>query len=135
MYAIKAGIRILGIPVTVGRLTALASIPLIVPPFFLSIAPGLARRYRLTNRRVIIERQQFSGKYVDEASVPLDKFDQIEVVELPGQAWYKAGDLLFRDGATETFRLAGVSRPETFRVTCMKARNSFVGVQAAMANS
>lgn len=132
MYAIKAGVRVLGIPITVGRLIALASIPLVVPPFFLSIAPGLARRYRLTNRRIMIERQLFSGKYVDEASVPLDKFDSVEVVELSGQAWYKAGDLVFRDGATETFRLAGVSRPDVFRTICMKAHQSHVGVQAAM---
>ena len=132
LYAIGAGVRILGIPVTVGRLIALASIPLVLPPFFLSIAPGLARRYRLSNRRVLIEKQEFSGKYVEEASVPLDKFDAIEVVELPGQAWYNAGDLIFRDGATETFRLPGVSRPETFRATCMKAHQSYVGVQAAM---
>lgn len=135
MYAIKIGVRILGIPVTIGRLTALASIPLILPPFFLSIAPGLARRYRLTNRRVLIEKQEFSGRYVEEASVPLDKFDAIEVVELPGQAWYKAGELIFRDGATETFRLAGVSRPDVFRVTCLKAHQSFVGVKAAMAGA
>lgn len=133
-YENKIGARILGIPVTVGRLTALASIPFVVPPFFLSIAPGLARRYRITNRRVLIERQEFSGKYVEVSSVPLDKFDSVEVVELPGQAWYAAGDLVFRDGQTETFRLSGVSRPEVFRVICLKARQSFVGVKTAMSN-
>jgi len=135
MYATSSGISVLGIPITVGRLIALASIPLILPPFFMSIAPGLARRYRLTNRRVLIEKQEFSGKFVEEASVPLDKFDSIDVVELPGQEWYYAGDLVFRDGATEKFRLPGVSRPEAFRITCMKAHQSHVGVNAALQNA
>jgi hypothetical protein len=36
---------------------------------------------------------------------------------------------VFRLGQTETFRIAGVPRPETFRQTCLKANMSFVGVQ------
>ena len=51
----------------------------------------------------------------------------------PGQAWFKAGDLVFRQGQTETFRIAGVPRPETFRQTCLKAHLSFVGVAQARA--
>jgi hypothetical protein len=62
-------------------------------------------------------------------SVALDRFDSIETVVQPGQAWYKAGDLVFRLGQVETFRIAGVPRPETFRQTCLKANMSFVGVQ------
>ncbi|REJ91222.1 MAG: PH domain-containing protein [Planctomycetota bacterium] len=135
LYSIDVGIRVLGIPVTIGRLIALASIPFILPPFFLSLVPGLARRYRLTNRRVLIEKQQFSGKYMVEAYVPLEKFDSIEIVELPGQAWYKAGDLVFFEGNTETFRLPGIARPQTFRHTCLKASQSHAGVAAAMAGA
>jgi hypothetical protein len=33
----------------------------------------------------------------------------------------------------ETFRLEGVSRPEAFRSTCMKAHMGYVGVKKAMA--
>ena len=99
--------------------------------FFAGLLPGLARRYVLTNRRVIVERLQFSwsAKWVEEMAVSLDNFDSIEVVVLPGQAWYPAGDLIFRNGEVETFRLMGVTRPETFRRTCLKAHTSFVGVQ------
>ena len=64
--------------------------------------------------------------------VDLDRFDTIETVILPGQQWYHAGDLVFRRGGVETFRLAGVSRPESFRHTCLKARMSYVGVQKAL---
>jgi hypothetical protein len=40
---------------------------------------------------------------------------------------------VFRLGQTETFRIAGVQRPETFRQTCLKAHQSFVGVAQARA--
>jgi hypothetical protein len=85
--------------------------------------------YRLTNRRVVVENP-FAGEL---KGVSLDRFDTIEVVVQPGQAWFKAGDLVFRQGAAETFRIWGVPRPETFRQTCIKARMSYVGVQQAKA--
>jgi hypothetical protein len=85
-------------------------------------------RYRLTNRRVIVEdglgteQQQF---------VSLDRFDNIEVRVLPGQEWFPCGDLIFKLGPVETFRLQAVPRAETFQQTCLKAHKSFVGVQQA----
>ena len=48
-------------------------------------------------------------------------FDAIDVQVMKGEGWYHAGDLVFRRGTVETFRLCGVSRPEAFRQTCMKA--------------
>ncbi|HEV3006307.1 MAG TPA: hypothetical protein VGX78_17690, partial [Pirellulales bacterium] len=39
LYLNKAGVTIFGVPVTVGRLIALASIPLILPPYFLMLLP------------------------------------------------------------------------------------------------
>jgi hypothetical protein len=66
-----------------------------------------------------------------ERFVDLDRFESIEVLVRPGQEWYHAGDLIFRNGALETFRLPGVPRPETFRQTCLKARMSFIGVRKA----
>ena len=129
------GIRIgVGPIFTLGNMFALLSIPVAVAMFFGGLMPGVARRYRLTNRRVLIERQKlnFSGKYVEERAVSLDKFNAIDVVVLPGQEWYPAGDLIFRLGNVETFRLVGVSRPETFRHTCLEAHLSYVGVKKAV---
>ncbi len=128
LYSIRAGI---GNILTVGNILVLLSIPLALQMFIAGLLPGLARRYVLTNRRVIVERKQFSwsAKWVEEMSVSLENFDAIDVVVLPGQAWYPAGDLIFRNGDVETFRLFGVTRPETFRRTCLKAHVSFVGVQ------
>ena len=125
LYSINAGFYIF----RVGHLVALASIPVAAALFFYRLAPFVGTRYRVTNRRVIVERG-IKGK--EEKSVELDRFDEIEVVVRPGQAWYSAGDLIFRNGETETFRLDGVSRPESFRQVCMKARNGFVGVQDAL---
>jgi hypothetical protein len=146
-YRIRAGVGFL----TVGHLLALASapvmagailgkfvfaflagIPLLGLPFRLlpSFMPSFAVvRYILTNRRVIIAR---GLKPIPEQYVELDRFDDIKVVVKPGQEWYPAGDLVFKRGAVETFLLRGVIRPETFRQTCLKARQAYVGVRQAM---
>jgi hypothetical protein len=140
LFALEYGFPIFGVPLTVGRLMALASIPFMLALYFLMRLPrfpfvliGIKNpfcwQYRLTNRRVVVENL-FGGEI---KSVALDRFDTIETVVEPGQAWFKAGDLVFRQGTTETFRIWGVPRPETFRQTCMKARMSFVGVQQARA--
>jgi hypothetical protein len=140
LFGIEWGFRLFGVPITVGRLAALASIPFMLALYFLMRLPlprflfvlfGIQNpfcwQYRLTNRRLVMENP-FGGEI---KAVSLDRFDSIETVVEPGQAWFKAGDLVFRQGATETFRIAGVPRPETFRHTCLKARMSYVGVQQA----
>jgi hypothetical protein len=125
LYGIRAGFSFL----TVGNLIALLSIPIMLPLYAVRKLPFWVQRYRLTNRRVIIERG-IHGR--PEQYVDLDRFDQIDVVVLPGQEWYPAGDLVFRRGTIETFRLRGVQRPETFRQTCLKAHQAYVGVRKAM---
>lgn len=138
-YESEAGITVLGVPITVGRILALMSIPLALVVFFHMLVPRLplvvfgwpnpsCRRYRLTNRRVVVE-QAFGGG--EQQSVSLDRFDSISVDVLPGQAWYPAADLVFRQGAVETLRLSGVPHPGGFRHTCLKAHQAFVGVQNA----
>ncbi len=130
-----------------GNLFALMSIPFILPPYFLSLIPGigvpklfswipgwlwisnpLCRRYRLTNRRVVVEHG-LGGP--EQRSVALDRFDEIDVVVHDGQEWYPAGDLVFRLGQVETFRLEGITRPDAFRHACLKSQRSFAGVQKA----
>jgi hypothetical protein len=138
-YANKVGLTVFGIPLTIGRLMAVASIPFILPLYFHMLVPRLplvlfgwpnpsCRRYRLTNRRVLVE-QPFGGG--EQQSVSLDRFDSVTLEVQPGQEWYPAGDLIFRNGPIETFRLAGVPHPEPFRQTCLKARQGHAGVQKA----
>src|SRR3954469_15239040 len=59
-----------------GNLIALAAIPIALVLYFMRIAPGVATRYRLTNRRIIVERG-LMGK-LDKA-VDLDRFDTITI--------------------------------------------------------
>jgi len=73
---------------TVGNLLALAAIPLAIPLYFVKFAPWDCRRFRLTNRRVIIEKGLQAAA---ERSLPLDQFDAVDVNILPGQAWYPCG--------------------------------------------
>jgi hypothetical protein len=112
-----------------GNLIALLSIPVALVLYFMRIAPVTGIRYRLTNRRIIVERG-LTG--VEDKSVDLDRFDSVTIVVQPGQAWYDAGDLVFKLGNVETFRLAGVSRPAAFRATVLKSHMAHVGVKQAL---
>lgn len=143
-----AGMRLLGIPVgkmlgrllniqagfyvfTVSNLIALLAIPLGIVLYMKRVGPVVATRYRVTNRRIIVERGLTA---VEDRSISFDRFDNIQVEVSPGDEWYKAGDLVFRQGEVERFRLEGVSRPEAFRQVCVKSHQAYVGVQAALAS-
>ena len=113
---------------TVGNFLALATIPISKVLYFLKVFPWKGIRYKVTNRRVIVERG-WTGE--EERSVDLGRFDRIEIVVRPGQGWYNSGDLIFRQGQTATFQLDGVSRPESFRQICLKTRQANVTVKQA----
>ena len=125
LYNLSFGVYIFRL----GNFLALASVPLALALYFWRVLPHVGVRYRITNRRVMVQRGIMGA---DDKSVELDHFDTIEIHVQPGQEWFKAGDLIFNNGDTETFRLAGVSRPNAFRQTCLKSHLSFVGVQQAL---
>ena len=112
-----------------GNLIALASIPIALGLYFLRIAPVIGARYRLTNRRIVVLRGLTA---VEDKAIELDRFEKIDIEVQPGQAWYDAGDLVFRSGNIEKFRLEGVSRPAAFRVACQKSHAAFVGVKRSL---
>lgn len=112
-----------------GNLIALASAPLALMIYFVKVLPWVGRRFRLTNRRVLVERG-LRGVY--ERGIELDRFNAIDVVVRPGQAWYDAGDLVFRKDNVESFRLEGVPRVEGFRQMCLKSQRAYTGVREAM---
>ena len=115
-----------------GNLIALMFIPVSLVLFFHRLGPLVATRYRVTNHRLIVER---GLRNVEEASVSLDQFNEVLVDVQPGQSWYFAGDLIFKKGDTEVFRLEGVSRPEAFRHVCLKAQVAYSGVEAILAQA
>jgi len=122
LYSIRAGWGIF----KVGNLFMLLAIPLALAMYFFRLLPWVIRRYTLTNRRLIVQQGIFAKP---ERWVELDDYDTIEIDVLPGQEWYRAGQLIFRNGDVETFRLAAVPYPDSFRHTCLAARNAFVEVQ------
>jgi hypothetical protein len=115
---------------TLGKLLALATIPLSLTVFVWQLLPFVCRRYSLTDRRILV---RLGYKAVERQAIGLDEFDAIDVVILPGQDWLHAGELVFRRGGSEVFRLAGVSRPEVFRQVCRKAQTALLGFRAVMA--
>jgi hypothetical protein len=125
LYAMKAGVYIF----TLGNLFCLLTIPLAIVLYIKRIGPFVATRYRVTNKRIVVERG-LSAR--EERSIGLDKFDTIGVAVRPGQEWYDAGDLIFSRGGVERFRLEAVSRPQAFRNVCMKSHQAYVGVQKAV---
>lgn len=131
-----------------GRLIALLSIPLALGLYFFRLVPSICGLpihggfYLLTNRRVQQLRMELNFKAAilpfdfkfgaENKSIALDRFDSIVIDQRPGQEWFDAGDLIFRREGVEVFRLAGVSRPEAFRTTCMNSHRSYVGVKNAL---
>jgi hypothetical protein len=100
--------------------------------YFSRILPFIGRRYTLTNRRMVVQTGLTGATIDGGTSIPLDSFDEIRVIQRQGDAWYDAGDLEFYQGDTKVGQLVGVSRPDSFRATCLKAHSGFVGVQAAL---
>ena len=116
---------------TVGNVWKIASIPVALGLFFMLSAPGFNRRYRLTNRRLIIEKGIIPGV---ESSVLLEDFDAIDIEFLPGQEWYPCGEMIFRKGKIETFRLSAVPRPESFKQVCLKTQRGYISVKNVLAH-
>jgi hypothetical protein len=106
---------------TIGNLLVLATIPISLAVFGWQLMPYVCRRYTLTNRRILI-RRGLSAR--DERWLNLDEFDTIDIEMLPGQKWLHAGELVFKHGGMEVLRWSGVSRPETVRHVCRKARDA-----------
>ena len=116
-------------PFTLGNIACLLTIPIALVLYFQRIGPFIATRYRVTNKRVIVERGM---KSKEERSVELDQFDTVEIRRPPGYEWFDAGDLVFLKENRETFQLRGVSRPEAFRRVCVKSQQAYTEVKKAL---
>ena len=73
---------------TLGKLLAVATIPLSLAMFGWQLMPRVCRRYALSNRRIIIRKGLMP---VDERWIGLDEFDTVDVEVLPGQQWLPSG--------------------------------------------
>jgi len=129
LVGVRYQVGLFFVRVPLGRLLALPAIPFALLAFAWKLMPFVARRYRLTNQRIIIEK---GLSRVGDRSIPLDEFDEIQIEVLPGQEWLRAGELLFRQEGREVFRLSGVGSPKSFRQTCLKARTAVVSVREVL---
>ena len=115
---------------TVGKLMALITIPLSLGLFFWRLAPGVAKRYLLTDRRVVVLKGLGA---VEGESIDLSGFDSIDVEVLAGQKFLRAGDLVFRSDGKEVFRLPGVQHPDGFCRACVRGRQALLSVSRVLA--
>jgi hypothetical protein len=108
---------------TLGKLMALATIPLSLAVFCWQLMPLICRRYALTSRRVLVQKGLQPS---EDRAIGLEEFDAIDVAVLAGQDWLHAGELIFRREGREIFRLSGVTRPEVFKQVCWKVRTALL---------
>jgi len=112
-----------GVPVfNVGNLCVLLSIPIAVPLYLRNFAPRFATRYRITNRRILVER---GVKGNIEKALSLDEFDQVTFSTKPGQAWFRSADVTFFNTGEPILELPGVPYPTGFVKTCRNAQAAF----------
>jgi len=147
LYRIGPELSIFGVPARPGWLFVPLTLPLaillyvakIVPriPFvLLGLSNPLCRRYRLTTNRIVVEHPFDAisttrrGRSA-HGEVALGDFDSVEIEEGPGLDWFRAGNLVFRQGDECKLRLPAVPSPRSFRESCLRANRSRIGVNAA----
>lgn len=91
--------------------------------YFGKILPFLMRRYRLTNRRVMI-RKGWSGTSAGE--VELKDIDDVRLTTDANSAFFRAGNLEILNGGKPVLTLTGIPEPESFRQLILNARNAWV---------
>ena len=121
-------VKIFGLTVS-HLLFALPTIPVAILLYFVQKVTG--EYFVLTNRSVQIWAAR-SGQR--KATVDLAKIDEVEVVQAPGQVFYKASDILLRNAGGEVIeRLDGVPDAPSFCNAIRRTAESRRLVQSAMA--
>lgn len=92
--------------------------------YFAKVMPFTARRYSLTNRRVMI-RKGWSGKVGGE--VPLELIREVKVVSDDNSDFFRAAPLhILGEGSDQPLLiLPGVPEPENFRRAILHARDAW----------
>lgn len=96
---------------------------LMAPLYFKKILPFLAKRYALTNRRLMILR---GLKPQASHEVKLEDIDDVRLVESSYHPFFKAATLEVLSGDKVAMTLTGVSEAEAFRQSIMNAVMAWV---------
>ena len=91
--------------------------------YFGKLLPFLARRYTLTNRRLMI-RRGWHGTPSHE--IPLANIDDVRVVNDAHSDFFRAGTLEIIQGGRVVMTLPGTPEAEGFCIAILGARNAWV---------
>lgn len=122
--AASPGIATLGKMLTRTYVLAPLAWPIMGMAYFAKVMPFTARRYLLTNRRLMILRG-WAGKVGSE--VPLGKIREVKVVTDDNTNFFRAADLhVLGDGSDQPLLvLPAVPEPENFRRAILHARDAW----------
>jgi hypothetical protein len=121
-------IKIFGFGPSISHIFALLTAPVGVLLYFLQKLFG--NRYILTNRNVQV-RASRGDRMI--STIGLGDFDHIELVQNPGQVFYKAADIRFIGATGETLmKLPGVKDAGAFKNAIERTSESRRMVQASL---
>jgi uncharacterized membrane protein YdbT with pleckstrin-like domain len=92
---------------------------LLLPIYFLKILPFVAKRYTLTNRRLMIRR---GLKATPTQQAPLDQIDDVRLVESSIDKFYRSATLEILSGGNVILRLPAVPQADSFRHAILDTR-------------
>ena len=96
---------------------------LLAPLYFIKVAPFFAKRYTLTNRRLMV-RRGLKGRPRQE--VALSAIDDVRLVEDSYNPFYRSATLEVLSGGKVVLTLTGVPEPEAFRQSILNALFAWV---------
>jgi hypothetical protein len=99
-------------------------------PYFIKVVPGLARRYTLTNRRVMIRRGM---RPAPAKEVALGDIDEVRITQDANSAFFGSATLEIVSKGQVALALPGVKGPEAFRQAILNAQRAWAPRQAPAA--
>jgi hypothetical protein len=91
---------------------------LLLPLYFLKVGPVLGRRYRLTNRRLMICR---GLQATPSQEIELARIDDVRLAENSYDSFYRAGTLEVISGGQVAMKLPACSFPDAFEIAILNA--------------
>jgi hypothetical protein len=124
---------IAGLAQTLMRTIVLAPLAwlLLAPCYFKKVLPFIAKRYTLTNRRVMIRR---GLKPKPARDVALSEIDDVRIEPGSFNSFYRTATLEIVSKGQVAMRLRAVKDPETFRLAILNARSAWGKAAAAAVN-
>lgn len=95
---------------------------LLIPPYFAKVMPFLAKRYTLTNRRVMI-RRGLLPKPTHE--VALADIEDVHIHKDADSDFYREGTIEIMSGGKPVLTLEGVPEPESFREAILNSSRAW----------